>query len=165
MKFTLIAAISILSTIVSGLALPDISRHGTVVIHPSIGLLVKEDFPAAPLPPTKIVGVSPRNGAHAVRTFLRFPVPACTGKCTISFSDAIVTSGSRTLQLFSGSIHIGTFLVPLTGVGPAIVVNDLGLTSPCPATTTNRDYEVRPVGNDDIVTWDITKGGFIITCG
>ena len=166
MKFALISTIPILSTIASGLALPDLSRRGAV-IRPSIAILVKDDFPAAPLPPTKIAEVSRTNGAHTVRTFLGFIVPACSGKCIISFSDAIATSGSRRLQLFttSGSINIGTFQVPPTGAGPAIVVNDFGLTFPCPVTATKLGYEVRPVWDSDYVTWDITKGGFIITCG
>jgi len=38
-------------------------------------------------------------------------------------------------------------------------------TFPCPATTTNYGFAVVPVGDDDRVTWDITNGGFIITCG
>jgi len=180
MKFTLIAAISIFSTLASGLAILDLTRRGRV-IRPATAIVVKEDLPNTPLPPTKIVGVSRVDGAHTVRTRLGFVVPACTGKCTISFSDAMSATGSRRLQLFATSrpltawdtwntgiyrdLHKGTFLVSSTGAGPATVVEDFGLTFPCPSTTTNRGFEVKAVGNNDYVIWDITKGGFIITCG
>ena len=52
-----------------------------------------------------------------------------------------------------------------TGAGPATVVEDFGLTFPCPTTPTKLGYEVVQVGEKDFVAWDITKGGFIITCG
>lgn len=55
-------------------------------------------------------------------------------------------------------------MVP-TVPGPATVVEDFGLTFSCPATTTKLGFEVSPVGDNDYVIWNITKGGFIITCG
>jgi len=91
------------------------------------------------------------------------PLRDCTGKCIISFSDAMLAS--RRLQLFATSrplttwdtwntrlyrdLHKGTFLVSSTGAGPATVVEDFGLTFSCPWTTTNRGYEVGLVGNND----------------
>jgi len=105
------------------------------------------------------------DGAHTVRAPPGFVVLACTGKCIISFSDAMLATGSRRLQLFATSrplttwdtwntrlyrdLHKGTFLVSSTGAGPATVVEDFGLTFSCPWTTTNRGYEVGPVGNND----------------
>jgi len=59
---------------------------------------------------------------------------------------------------------VGTFLVPAGGTGPAVVLEDYGLTFPCPVTTTRYGYRVRPVGDNDYVTWDITRGGFVINC-
>ena len=179
MKFVLIAAASILSTLASGFALPDLTPRATV-IRPELAIAVKEDSPDTPVPSTNIAEASRTNGAHTVETFFCFVLPTCTGSCTISFSDAISATGRRTLQLFSTStcpvergswntrpfldVHKGTFLVPPTATGPATVVEDFGLTFPCPMTTTNYGFAVIPVGDEDYLTWDITKGGLIITC-
>ncbi|PUU81113.1 hypothetical protein B9Z19DRAFT_1062911 [Tuber borchii] len=176
MKLTLIAAVSVLSTLVSGLALPDLTPR-SLVIHPEIGAVIKEDFPKTSFPATP-ANVSRSNGQHNVKTLLGFDVPPCTGKCTISFTDALTATDSRRLQLFttigypakentweskpSTNNHIGTFLVSISG--PAVVVEDFGLTFECPKTTAKYGYEVQPVWDDDHVTWDITTGGFIITC-
>jgi len=62
----------------------------------------------------------------------------------------------------STNFHNGTFLVNIPG--PAVVLADYGLTFPCPATSSKYGYEVQPVNDYDSVTWDITNGGFIITC-
>ena len=139
--------------------------------------MIKEDAPTKSFP-TTIPEVSRKNGAHNVKTLLGFAVPACSGECKISFTDALTATDSRTLQLFttigyptekstweskpSTNVHIGTFLVNIPG--PATVVEDHSLTFPCPAATTRFGYEVQPVNDNDSVTWDITKGGFIITC-
>jgi len=178
MKSILIAAVSILSTLASGLALPDLTPRATV-IRPEIAILLKGDFPDKNFP-TIIAEVSRTNGAHTVETLLGFNLPPCTGSCAISFSDAISATGSRTMQLFRiigypgpgdtpnhrppVNIHLGTFLVPPTITGPATVVEDFGLMFPCPATATKYGLYVAPVWDNVNVTWDITNGGFIITC-
>jgi len=178
MKFALITAASILSTLASGFALPDLSPRATV-IRPSIAVVVKSKFPDTSFGPNNIAEVSFSQEGGVVETLLGFIVPPCTGRCTISFSDAIAAAGSRTLELFSTNrypapgdtwntrpfldVHKGTFLVSTTGAGLATVLDDSGLTFPCPATTTNYGFDVAPVW-DDYVLWDITKGGFIITC-
>jgi len=177
MKLTLIAAVSVLSTLASGLALPDLTPRA-ITVRPSIAIVIKEDSPTTAFPPASAVEVSRTNGGHTVKTLLGFPVPGCTGTCTFSFNGSNPPSGSRTLQLYtSGGFptngntwnshpftnkHIGTFLVPASGVGPATVLEDFGLTFTCPTTTTG--YEVQPVNDNDSVTWDITTGGFILTC-
>lgn len=179
MKLTLIATISILSTIASGLALPELNRR-KMVIRPGIAILIKEGV-VTPIPPVSIAEASSSSGVHRVQTLLGFVVPPCIGKCTFSFSDALTAGGSRKLRLFTISrypvfgdtwdwrpytdINKGTVQVSATGVGPAAVVEDFGLTFPCPATAAKRGYQVSQVGDDDYVSWDITKGGFIITCG
>jgi len=176
MKFTLIAIISILSTLASGLALPNLTPR-SLVIHPEICVVIKEDFPKTSFP-TTTAEVSRRNGQHNVKTLLGFVVPPCTGQCTISFTDALTATGSRRLQLFTlggypadgntweskpyTDVHKGTFLVSIPG--PAVVVENIGLTFDCPKTTTKFGYEVQPVWDDDSVTWDCKTGGFIITC-
>jgi len=177
MKFALVAVVSILLTLVSGLALPDLTPRATV-IRPEIGIMIREDYPRFPFPKIRIAEVSRRNGAHNVKNLLGFAVPPCRGSCKISFTDAITATGSRTLQLFttigypaegntweskpSTDNHIGTFLVNIPG--PATVLEDHSLTFPCPATATKLGYEMQPVNDDDYVTWDITSGGFIMTC-
>ena len=178
MKLTLIAAVSVLSTLASGLALPDLTRRGTV-IRPAIGVVIKEDFPTTSYPATP-AEVSRRDQKHEVRTLLGFSVPACTGTCTFSFPTAATTAtGSAQLQLFttigypapgntwnvkpSTNIELGSFKVSTTGAGT--VVDNFGLTFACPLTTTNYGYEVHPVNDNDSVTWDLATGGFIITCG
>ena len=178
MKFILIAAVSILSTLASGLALSDLTPRATV-IRPAIAILLKQDFPDQNFP-TTIAEVSRTNGEHTVLTLLGFIPPPCTGWCTISFSDAITATGTRMLQLFTMigypgpedtynhkppvNVYLGRFLVPPTVAGPATVVEDFGLSFPCPATTTQYGLYVAPVGDNVNVTWDITKGGFILTC-
>jgi len=63
--------------------------------------------------------------------------------------------------------YLGTLLVSPTGAGPAVVVDggDFGFAFGCPAITVNLGYELDPVWDDVFVSWDITKGGLIITCG
>ena len=179
MKLTLIAAVSVLSTLASGLALPDLTPRSTV-IRPSIAVVIKEDFPTTSFP-TTTPEVSRKNGVHNVKTLLGFSIPACTGTCTFSFSNGLTATGSRTLQLFTSGRYpasgdtwnshpftnnqLGTFLVPLGGSGQATVVQDFGLTFPCPTADVKNGYEVQPVNDDDSVTWDIATGGFILTCG
>ncbi|PUU81105.1 hypothetical protein B9Z19DRAFT_1020301 [Tuber borchii] len=178
MKFTLITTVSILSTLASGLALPDLTPRGAV-IRPDIAIVIKEDFPTTSFP-TTTAEVSRSNGQHNVKTLLAFTVPACTGKCTVSFSDATTATGSRRMQFFTtGSpptdgntwtskpytnIHKGTFTTSSSGAGAATVVEDFGLTFDCPSTSTKYGFEVQPVWDNDSVTWDIKKAGFIITC-
>ncbi|PUU81104.1 hypothetical protein B9Z19DRAFT_652836 [Tuber borchii] len=180
MKFTLIAALSVLSTLVSGSALPDLTRRGTV-IRPAIGIMIEEKFPDYDFPPINAVEVSRTNGADNVRSLLGFVVPACTGTCTFSFSDASTATGSGQINLFTlgwypvfgntwnskpfTNIQLGTFQASTTGSGPATVVQNFGLTFVCPTTTTNLGYEVQPVNDNDFVLWDITNGGLILTCG
>ena len=176
MKFTLIAAISILSTIASGLALPGLTLR-SVVIHPETCVVIKEDSPRTsfPDPPAE---ASRGNGKNTVTTLLGFVVPSCSGQCTISFTDALTATGNRRLQLYTirgypadgntwesrpyTDVYKGTFLVSIPG--PAVVVEDSGLTFNCPLTITKYWYEVQPVWDDDSVTWDCKRGGFIITC-
>ena len=178
MKLTLVAAVSVLSTLASGLALPDLTPRSTV-IRPAIGVVIKQDSPTISFPPTP-AEVSRLNQLHEVRTLLGFVVPPCTGTCTISFPTAATTAtGSAQLQLFSTLQYptpattwntrpstgnqLGTFQVSTTG--PATVLQNFGLTFDCPTTTTNKGYEVQPVNDNDSVTWDFATGGFIITCG
>jgi len=63
--------------------------------------------------------------------------------------------------------YLVTFLVSPTGEGPARVVDGdpSSLTFSCPVTFVNLGYELDPVGDDDYVSWDITRRGLIITCG
>jgi len=180
MKLTLIAAVSVLSTLASGLALPDLTRRGTV-IRPAIGIMITEKFPDYDWPPIDAVEVSRTNGANNFRSLLGYEVPACIGTCTFSFSDAANATGSRQINLFTlGSYpvfgntwnskpftnnQLGTFQTSTTGSGPATVVQNFGLTFPCPSATTNLGYEVQPVNDDDFVLWYISQGGLIITCG
>ncbi|CUS14186.1 unnamed protein product [Tuber aestivum] len=180
MKFALVAAVSALSTVVSGLALPNLVLRAPQIFRPAVGLVVKEDNPNTAFPPTNTVEVSRKNGQHNVKTLLGFSLPPLPGKvCTISFSNGFTPSGSRRMQLFttigypsngntwnskpSTNVHKGTFLASVNGAGPATVVEDFGLTFDCPSSATNLGYEVQPVWDDDFITWDITTGGFVIS--
>ncbi|PUU81112.1 hypothetical protein B9Z19DRAFT_1122525 [Tuber borchii] len=177
MRLNLIAAISILSTLASGLGLPGLAPR-SLVIHPETCVMNKEGFLGTSFPDPPC-GVSRGNGKDTVTALLCFVVPPCNGQCTISFTDALTATGSRRLQLFTldrcpttggdtwGSKpfrdkHIGTFLVSIPG--PAAVVEDFGLTFPCPKTVTKYGFELQPVWDNDSVTWDNSKGGLIITC-
>ena len=180
MKFTLIAAVSVLSTLASGLALPDLTPRSNV-IRPDIAVVIKEEKPDYAFGSTTNAEVSRVNGSKNVKTLLGFTVPACTGKCTVKFSDASPTpTGSRRMQFFTTGwyptadntwnkkpytdIHKGTFTTTNSGAGAATVVEDFGLTFDCPSTSTKYGFEVQPVWDNDYVTWDITKGGYTITC-
>ncbi|PUU81109.1 hypothetical protein B9Z19DRAFT_972663 [Tuber borchii] len=177
MKLTPIAAISILATLASGLELPDLTPRW-LVIRPEVGVVIKEDWPTTSFPAAP-AEVSRSNGQHNVKTLLCFVVPPCSGKCTISFTDPLTATGSRRLQLFTlggcpaackttwiskpyTDLHKGTFQVSNTG--PAAVVEDFGLTFNCPNIVTKYGFELMPVWDNDSVTWDIAKGGLIITC-
>lgn len=179
MKLTLIASLSVLSTLVSGLALPELVRRGSP-IYPSVCVSIKEKFPGTSFPgPT--VEVSRQNGSNNVKALLGFEVPACTGSCTVSFSDAAPTpSGSRRMQFFTSGrypksgdtwdmkpytdIHKGTFTTTASGSGPATVIEDFGLTFKCPSVSTQYGFEVQPVWDNDFVSWNCNTGGYIITC-
>ncbi|PUU81106.1 hypothetical protein B9Z19DRAFT_1122519 [Tuber borchii] len=157
MKPTLIVAVSILSTLASGLALQDLSRRGTV-IRPEIAVLVNEDNPFTTIPcPVGIAGVTRWSGAHTTRALLGFVVPPAPER---GYPACGNTWNSRPWL----DVHKGSFLA-LDGPVPATVVEDFGLTFPCRATTTRLGFDVSPIGDNDYVIWDITKGGFIITCG
>jgi len=178
MKFTLITAVSVLSTLASGFALPGLFPR-TTAIRPSIAIVVRGDSANTPFPPTNIAEVALAQPGGMAETLLGFVVPPCTGRCTFSFSDAIAASGSRALNLLpinrypafgdtwnnkpDGSPLIGTFSVSATGAGPATILDDSGLTFDCPVTTAKCGFDVVPIW-DDYVIWDITKGGLIITC-
>ena len=179
MKLTLVAAVSVLSTLASGLALPDLTRRGTV-IHPAIGVVIKADSPTTSFPATP-AEVSRSNQNHEVRTLLGFSVSPCTGTCTFSFPTAANTAaGSGQLQLFSTiqyptstttwntrpstNNQLGTFQASTTGAA-TLLQGFPGLTFACPSTTTNLGFEVHPVNDNDSVTWDVPTGGFILTCG
>ena len=179
MKLTLVAAVSVLSTLASGLALPDLTPRSTV-IRPAIGVVIKQDFPTSSFPATP-AEVSRLNQNHEVRTLLGYSVPACTGTCTFSFPTAANTAtGSGQLQLFSTiqyptsastwntrpstNNQLGTFQASTTGAA-TVLQTFPGLTFACPSTTANLGFEVHPVNDNDSVTWDIATGGFVITCG
>jgi len=180
MKFTLVTVAPILSALASGLALPDLTPRGAP-IRPAIAIVIKEDFPNTPFPPTNSAEVSGNNGVHNVRTLIKIIVPACNGMCTINFSDASTATGSRRLQLFTingypangntwnskpfTDIHKGTFITSNTGGGPATVLEGFGLTFPCPISTTTYQFELQPDWDDDSITWDTAVGGLVITCG
>ena len=177
MKLTLVAAVSVLSTLASGLALPDLTPRSTV-IHPEITVAIKADFPTTSFPAT--AEVSRLNQNHEVRTLLGFQVPPCTGTCTFSFPTAANTAtGSAQMQLFSvfqypsstttwntrstTNIQLGTFKASTTGA--ATVVDNFGLSFACPSITTFLAYELHPVNDNDSITWNVPGGGFILTCG
>ncbi|RPA92682.1 hypothetical protein L873DRAFT_1817346 [Choiromyces venosus 120613-1] len=192
MKFTAIAAISILSTIASGLVLPDLTTrdapiHLEIVIkedplatvyHPEIAIVIKEDYPITAFPPNTLPKVSRSNGAHNVKTLLGFNLPPFPQgkKCTISFSGASSTSGSGRMQLFTTigypaygntwyykpSTNIHKGTFQTSGTGPGTVVEDFGLTFNCPTAPTKYGWEVQPVWDDDRITWGFSSG-FIIT--
>jgi len=179
MKFALITA---LSTLASGMVIldTDINFVGKTY-RPAIAIIIQEAYPDTAYPQSRWARVSRTNGSQNVKTLLGFNLPAITsGKsCTISFSDASSVSGSRTMQLFTTGgypaygdtwnkkpytdVHKGTFQASSSGSGPATVLDNLGLTFPCPTTATSYGFEVQPVNDNDSVTWDITSGGFVIT--
>ncbi|PUU81103.1 hypothetical protein B9Z19DRAFT_652823 [Tuber borchii] len=179
MKLTLVAAVSVLSTLASGLALPDLTPRSTV-IHPSIAILIKQDYPTTAFPPTNTAETSRSNQLHEVRTLLGYEVPPCTGTCTFSFPTAATTAtGSAQVQLFSTiqypqsgntwnskpstNQELGAFQTSTTGA--ATVMQNFGLTFACPTTNTKLGFETHPVNDNDSVTWDVPTGGFILTCG
>ena len=179
MKFILIAAVSILSALATGLTLPDLTRRATI-LRPQWISVVKEDFPDT-LILTNISEVSRTNGAHAVETYFGLVLPPCTGVCTINFSGAFAATGSRRIQLLTTlrlpvpvdtwntkpllDNYLGTFLVPPTGTGQATLVEGPGLPITCRANDTRYGFAAVPVWDNDYVIWDLTWEGFFITCG
>ncbi|KAG0642329.1 hypothetical protein HOY80DRAFT_950728 [Tuber brumale] len=178
MKFTLIAAVSALSTLATGLTISDQTFLACKPIFPECACVIREDFPDTSFP-TDYVEVSRNNGQHNVKTLLKFTLPAFRAgvKCKISFISPYSSGGSRRMQLFttieptncrntwnqkpSTNNHIGTFQA--TQPPPPTVIEDFGLTFDCPTVPTKYGYEVQPVGDYDWVTWNIRTGGFVIT--
>lgn len=180
MKLTLVAAVSVLSTLASGLALPDLTPRSTV-IHPAIAILIKQDSPDTAFPATNTAETSRSSQLHEVRTLLGYVVPPCTGTCTFSFPSAATTAtGSAQVQLFSTTRYpkvgdtynskpstnnqLGTFQTSTTGAA-TIIQGFPGLTFACPSVTSYLGFETHPVNDNDSVTWDVPTGGFILTCG
>lgn len=174
MKFTLIAAISALSTLAAGLVLPDQTPLTGGKIFPSYGITIREDYKDIAFPPAEVFR---SNGMHNIKTLLCFKLPS-NKKCTIRFSDADFTSGSRRMQLYTTGRcpdpgdswdhkpftdqHKGTFVTTPGGSGPASVVEDFGLTFTTSAT--KYGFEVQPAYDNVYITWDITRGGYYFTC-
>ena len=182
MKFTLVTAVTALSTLASGMVILDTDTNFVgKVFRPAIAIVIQEAFPDTAYPPAHWAKVSRTNGSKNVKTLLGFSLPNfSSGKsCTISFSDASSASGSRTIQLFTTggypafgntwnkkpftNVHKGTFQTSTSGSGPSNVLEDFGLTFPCPTIATSYGFEVQPVNDNDNVAWDVTTGGFIIT--
>lgn len=187
MKFSLITAVTALSTLASGMVILDLDPAPAPLtlgrtFRPAIAIPIQEEFPDTAYPPTRWGRVSRTNGSKNIKTLLGFSLPALSGKsCTISFSDAaeVDKKGSRKMQLFTtggypaqGNTwnkkpftdqHKGTFLTSEDGTGAATVLENFGLKFPCPEFATSYGFEVQPVGDNDYVLWDITKGGFVIT--
>lgn len=187
MKFSLITAVTVLSALASGMVILDLDLNlvdltaVAKIFRPAITIVIQEAYPDTAYPPTHWARVSRTNGSKNVKTLLGFNLPAFpSGKtCTLSFSDASNVSGSRQMQLFTiggypayGNTwnmkpytdqHKGTFQTSSDGKGPATVLANYGLTFPCPTFSTSYGFEVQPVNDNDSITWDITKAGFIIT--
>ncbi|KAG0126278.1 hypothetical protein HOY82DRAFT_120190 [Tuber indicum] len=177
MKYTLIAIISALSTLASGLAVADQTTLLGAIYFPDITVVIKEDDPNTSFP-TNNARVSRSNGQHTVKTLLGFYLPGfAPGKeCKIRFIEPYTSSGSRKMQLFttigypttkstwnskpSTNIHIGTFEASVPG--PPKVIEDFDLTFDCPTTPTQFGFEVQPVGDNDFVAWNTRTGGFVI---
>jgi len=177
MKYTLIAIISALSTLASGLAVADQTTLLGAIYFPDIAVVIKEDHPNKPFP-THNAQVSRTNGQNTVKTLLGFYLPGfAPGKdCKIRFIEPYTSSGSSEMQLFttigyptakstwnskpSTNNHIGTF--EASAPGPPKVIEDFDLTFDCPTTPTQYGFEVQPVEDNDYVAWNIRMGGFVI---
>lgn len=157
-RLTLIATISIFSTLTSGFAPSD---------HPGL------------FHPTDALGVSRRNGTQWPWSFSdSFSPPAPEH----AISASPISSWQPEVVECTGLVLVGTLLPGIPGIfglieifigesfwfrvlpRAAVVVEDFWLKFPCPATT-KRGYGVAPVWENDYVTRDTTKGGFIVTCG
>jgi len=185
MKFSLITAVTALSTLASGMVILDLDPAPFALartFRPSIAIVIEEQFPDTAYTPTHWGRTSRTNGSKNVKALLGFNLPAFPdGKsCTIGFSDGNKASGSRQMQLFTTGgypaygdtwnkkpytdQHKGTFeVLKEDGKGPAKVLANYGLTFPCPTVATSYGFEVQPVNDNDYVVWDITAGGFVIT--
>ena len=121
MKFALIAAASILSTLASSFALPGLFPRETI-IRPSIAIAVRAGWPNTPYPSTNLAEASTGGRDGTTETLLGFVVPPCIGRCTISFSDADEATGSRALNLLPMSRYPLTGIPGITGLPSALLL-------------------------------------------
>ena len=175
-----IIALSLLSALASGLAVPEVAPRQAQIYHPTLAINIKQEFPNTPFCATTTGVVSRSNGPKDIQTLLSFSLPALPGKtCTLTFSDPASLSGSQRMQIFDVGGPIAeadtTFLtrpyrnnyrcamaVKPAGQGAATVQDDVSCTFKCPDSATTLIFETVPAGDNVEITWDIATAGLVI---
>ena len=166
---------SLLAALVSGIAVPEVVPRQAQTFRPTLAVVIKQDSPNTPGGPTTTGEVSRTNGQHDVSTLLSYNVSG--KKCSLSFSDPTLLSGSKTVQIFDlgGPVSAtNTYLtrpfrnnyrctmrIKPAGQGPAEIIDNVSCTNfDCPSGVVG--YEVVPQNDNVQVTWDTTTGGLVV---
>lgn len=174
-----IVAFSFLTSLVSGLALPEVAPRGTQVFQPTLAINIKEASPNTAFGKTTTGTVFRDNGPHEVQTLLSYDLPALPGMtCSLTFSNPATLSGSQRMQIFDvgGPItEANTFLtrpyrnnyrcamtVKAAGQGAASIDDNISCTFPCPSSATTLGFEAVPRWDSVEITWDTTTSGLVI---
>ena len=174
-----IAAFSLLSALVSGLAVPEVAPRQAQIYRPTLAINIKQEAPNTPFRATTTGIVSRSNGPKDIQTLLSFSLPALPGKtCTLVFSNPARLSGTQRMQIFDvgGPItEANTFLtrpfrnnyrcamaVKPAGQGNAVVQDNVSCTFKCPDIATVLGFETVPAGDSVEITWDTTTSGLVI---
>jgi hypothetical protein len=174
-----ITAFSLLTTLVSGIAVPEVVPRDAQTYRPTLAVNLKQDFPNTAFGRTTTGIVSRENGQHEISTLLSFSLPALSGKnCALTFSDPATLTGSQRMQVFDvgGTITEGdvyswrpyrnnyrcAMAVKPAGQGVATVVDNVSCSFPCPDSATTLGFETVPVGDNVVITWDTRTAGLVI---
>jgi hypothetical protein len=174
-----IAAFSLLTTLVSGLAMPEVVPRETKTYRPTLAVNLKQDAPGTAFGATTTGIVYRTNGQNEIQTLLSFSLPALPGKtCTLTFSDPTTVSWSQRMQIFDvgGTITAeNTFLsrpyrnnfrcalaVKPAGQGAATELDYVSCKFPCPESAATLGFETVPMSDNDWITWDTTTSGLVI---
>lgn len=169
---------SLLATIVSGIAVPEVAPRQSQTFRPTLAVNIKQDSPNTAFGATTTGVVSRTGGQHDIQTLLSYTLNSSVSgkKCSLSFSGPATVSGSKTVQIFDvgGPITTSnTFLsrpyrnnfrctMTINPTGPATISTDISCGSfDCPTGVVG--FEVVPENDTVGVTWDTTSAGLIIT--
>ena len=171
-----IIAFSLLSTLVSGLAVPEVIARQAETLQPSLAVNVDQSSPDKASGPVTTGRVSRTNGQKDVQMLLSFELEARPGKtCAFAFSGPTKLEGSKRMKIsgvdgtiakdntFDSRPTKGDSLCVMTVAeqGPA-TQDGAKCTFPCPDSKTVMGVMVEAADDNVEITWNIGNGGLTI---
>ena len=165
-----IVAFSLLSTLVSGLALPEVVPRGAETFPPSLAVNVKQDSPNA-----AIGSASTGEVSKNVQTLVSFSVPARPNTmCTFAFSNPVGLTETQRMKIYkvdadkiTDKVTFGTkpepqgsyCTVAVPPSGPATLEGGDLCKINCPDEAAVWGFELVPASDNDKITWELNTSG------